>query len=199
MRALLRLIPDRLVRAATSYGRVPRMQRLHRLVAVASFAMLLCMTAAAFAENPVPAADIGEKVPGAERLEGRLLAPCCWAQTLDIHGSDIANSLRHEIRARLRAGESADRIEASLVERYGQRIRAVPDSVPLDKLGGLGWLAVAGAAAFVGLVLWRWRRRGSSPDSSSIGKGDFSAGSGAVSSEASDERLELELHRLDES
>ncbi|HMJ15590.1 MAG TPA: hypothetical protein VK524_29440, partial [Polyangiaceae bacterium] len=46
-------------------------------------------------------------VPGADRLEGRIRAPCCWNQTLDIHSSEIASALKREIRTRLRKGESA--------------------------------------------------------------------------------------------
>ena len=174
------------------------MRRLHRIAAVAAFATLSWAEAEAFAENAAPVVDIGEKVPGAERLEGRLLAPCCWAQTLDIHGSEIATALRREIRVRLKAGESADKIEASLVARYGERIRAVPDRVPLNAMGGLGWLAVATAAGVIGMVLWRWRKRGAA-DARSLGMRDSAAKSDATSTEASDERLDLELHRLDES
>jgi cytochrome c-type biogenesis protein CcmH len=144
-------------------------------------------------------ADDGEKVPGAERLEGRLLAPCCWAQTLDIHGSDIATQLRHEIRSRLKTGESADAIEASLVARYGEKMRAVPDRVPLDKMGGIGWLGVALAAGFIGIVLWRWRQRGATQPPEPAGPGEISKKSKGEAAEASDEQLESELHRLDDN
>src|ERR1700690_4185349 len=115
------------------------MRRVRMCLAIAAFLVIGWMGASSHAETTAPPTDIGEKVPGAERLEGRLLAPCCWAQTLDIHGSDIATSLRREIRTRLKAGESADAIEASLVARYGEKMRAVPDRVPLDTMGGIGW------------------------------------------------------------
>ena len=187
------------VQSKVRCGKVDGMRRLHQIVATAAFATLSWVGGEAFAENTAPVADVGEKVPGAERLEGRLLAPCCWAQTLDIHGSEIANALRREIRTRLKMGESADSIEASLVARYGERIRAVPDRVPLNEMGGLGWLGVAAAAAFIGVVLWRWRQRGAAYAASSSGKGDSSTNSDTPSPEASDERLDLELHRLDES
>jgi len=168
-------------------------------VAVAVLMGLAWISLGAGAETSTPVADLGEKVPGAERLEGRLLAPCCWAQTLDIHGSEIANALRREIRTRLKAGESADAIEASLVARYGERLRAVPDRVPLDKMGGIGWLGVALAAGLVGVVLWRWRKRGLEFDGESPGRGVPPGRTNQTSSEASDDRLESELHRLDDS
>jgi cytochrome c-type biogenesis protein CcmH len=32
-------------------------------------------------------------------LELRLLAPCCWVQTLDVHESELATALRSEMGA----------------------------------------------------------------------------------------------------
>ena len=87
--------------------------------------MLPVAAFAADAEHPdhVPASEAGEDlqeyVEGASRLEGRIMAPCCWNQTIDIHGSEPAYELRREIRKRLKAGESADAIEASFVQRCG--------------------------------------------------------------------------------
>jgi cytochrome c-type biogenesis protein CcmH len=91
----------------------------------------------------------GSSAPGEARLLARLIAPCCWTQTLDVHESEISASLRREIRARLLAGESPDAIEDSIVARYGERIRAVPRGeevgghIPL--VVGLAMLAAAGA------------------------------------------------------
>ncbi len=106
---------------------------------------------------PAASATPGEYVPGANALEGRILAPCCWNQTLDIHGSEVSNQLRREIRTRLKAGESADTIEADIVSRYGEKIRAVPPSSPLASFAT--WLMVALGAAGVGAVFMvrRWR------------------------------------------
>jgi cytochrome c-type biogenesis protein CcmH len=138
--------------------------------------------------------DIGEKVPGAERLEGRLLAPCCWAQTLDIHGSEIANELRREIRTRLKAGESPGQIEQSLIARYGERMRAVPDKVPLNTMGTMGWFGVAASAGFLVYMLRQWRKR------SLAGQGSTNTrNTGARPAEASDERLESELRRIQDT
>ena len=175
------------------------MRLTHVAIATAIFVASSSLGLGIRAEPAAPTSDIGEKVPGAERLEGRLLAPCCWAQTLDIHGSEIANSLRREIRTRLKAGETPEAIEQSLVVRYGQRIRAVPDRVPLDKMGEFGWLGVAAAAGFLGFVLWQWRKRGTSSDTKSGPKTSTTATSEPSSNEASDERLEAELHRITDS
>jgi cytochrome c-type biogenesis protein CcmH len=57
---------------------------------------------------------------------GRLIAPCCWNQTLDIHDSEISTQLRVEIAERLKQGETSLVIEDDLARRFGERIRAVP-------------------------------------------------------------------------
>lgn len=123
-------------------------------------ALIVALLAAGAIQSPV-AAD----APGAaaRELGGRLIAPCCWTQTLDIHESPVADQLRAEITKRLGAGESAAAIEDDLAARYGEKIRAVPRgkdprvALPVIVGGamllavlGLTWLAVT------------WLRRGRS-------------------------------------
>lgn len=103
-----------------------------------------------------------EYVPGAARLEGRLLAPCCWdssRQTLDIHGSPIANELRREIRRRLKAGETPDAVEADLVRRYTTKILAAPPDSPIAHLGTMLSFGLLGAGGLAAVLVARWRRR----------------------------------------
>lgn len=170
-----------------------RMHQKRLGLAIAVTAALAVSGPAAFAEQSLPPSDIGENVPGAERLEGRLLAPCCWAQTLDIHGSEIANELRREIRSRLKGGESPEAIEANLVARYGERIRAVPDQVPLALMGSLGWLGVAASAVGLGWLLWRWRKRGTAS------VGNLTPAAEAGRGDVTDARLDEELRRIEDT
>lgn len=92
----------------------------------------------------------------ARELEGRLIAPCCWTQTLDIHESPVADGLRAEIAMRLGRGDSAATIEDDLAARYGEKIRAVPRgedprvALPIIVGGAMGlaviWLTWLGAS-----------------------------------------------------
>src|SRR5882724_2633520 len=104
--------------------------------------------------------DMDAYVEGANRLEGRIMAPCCWMQTIDIHGSPIAEELRSEIRKRLKAGESPDAIEASFVQRYGDKILAVPNSSPIGGLASFLALGFGGAGVSAFFMLKRWSRAG---------------------------------------
>jgi cytochrome c-type biogenesis protein CcmH len=157
--------------------------------------------ALAFAEGEhpahVPATEVGEDlqayVPGASRLEGRIMAPCCWNQTIDIHGSEPSYQLRREIRRRLKAGEAADAIEASFVERYGSKILAVPDSSPLGGLATLLALAFGGVGVAGYFMLKRWSRVGKP----AAGKSPKDPGDSAKPKrDALDDRLDRELSEI---
>jgi cytochrome c-type biogenesis protein CcmH len=107
-----------------------------------------------------------EHVAGARELEGRLIAPCCWTQTLDIHDSPIAEELRAEISKRLKAGERSGTIEDDLAARYGEGIRAVPRGedprVALPVIVG-GSMALALVwLAWIGVVWLKRSRNGGS-------------------------------------
>src|ERR1700742_3886295 len=145
--------------------------------------------------DATPNASFNEYVPGAARLEGRLLAPCCWdtsRQTLDIHGSPIANELRTEIRRRLKAGETPDAVEADLVRRYTTKILAVPPDNPLPKMGTVLSIGLLGAGALAFRMVLRWRKK--SPDAPIA---PVPAAAGAPHDEW-DDRLDAELEQPDD-
>jgi cytochrome c-type biogenesis protein CcmH len=125
----------------------------------------------------------------ARALEGRIKAPCCWNQTLDIHGSPVSQELKAEIRTRLMRGETSSEIEASFVERYGERILAVPDDSPLGKfaLGALLLAVLAGVGVFFLGRKWRGPPGG---DAGKTGGADESA----ADTDEYDARLDAELN-----
>lgn len=166
------------------------------LLLVPALALLPSVSRADAQPNPHKALEAGEDlqqfVPGAARLEGRIMAPCCWNQTIDIHGSEPAYELRREIRRRLKAGETSDVIEASLIKRYGQKILAVPDSSPLSGVATM--LAVTFGAAGVGAyyMLKTWKRR-ADDKKKAAGKG---GGGAEPKRDALDDRLDRELSEI---
>ena len=157
----LRLAPRR-ARTSAMTGS-PLSRRLPALI----LGFGLSLSGVAFAHAPhevAPQDDFGEdiqgNVPGASAIEGRLMAPCCWTQTIDIHDSEIAMSMRHEIRRRLRNGESTDVIQASFVERYGPKIMAVQANSQLKNVFiGLS-VVMGGAGIGAAMMIGRWRKQG---------------------------------------
>jgi cytochrome c-type biogenesis protein CcmH len=124
------------------------------------------------------------------------MAPCCWNQTIDIHGSEPAYELRREIRRRLKAGESADAIEASLVTRFGPKILAVPDSSPLGSLATLLSIAFGGAGVAGYFMLRRWSRAGKPAEAAGAKPRAEKEAASKAKSDALDERLDRELSEI---
>ena len=90
------------------------------------------------------------------KLEERLLAPCCYKQTLQSHESPKASELRREIRERLGKGDTVDIIEADMVRRFGPEVRAIPRGF---SLGWMGLWPFGFAMLFGVTVLVRRARR----------------------------------------
>lgn len=140
---------------------------------------------------------IDEPAPGEKKLLSRLVAPCCWNQTLDIHGGAAPDQLRAELRRRLRAGEAPEQIEQDMVARYGQRVLAVPPGSPIGTIALLlvGLAAVAGGA--VVMMLRRWRRAGEAAQEGEGGAPAAAKAGAAAGRDAYDEKLDDELRALD--
>ena len=55
-------------------------------------------------------------------LYGHFVAPCCWTESLALHDSPLAVSLREEIRWHVLRGETTAANEEEIVARDGQRV-----------------------------------------------------------------------------
>ncbi len=137
-----------------------------------------------------PGSPTSEAPPRGQRaLEARLLAPCCYQQTLDIHEGPVPKQLRAEIRRRLLTGESPEAIERDLVGRYGERIIAVSKDSPISHVSA-ALLALMGLAGLVLIVRWRrWVAR-AAPQPESVSE--------ATDRDRYDEQLDAELRDLDD-
>jgi cytochrome c-type biogenesis protein CcmH len=84
-----------------------------------------------------------------EKLENSLLAPCCWAEPVARHRSDVALEMRGEIVQFVAEGRSDREILDFYKQKYGSRVLVEPEGarwwwmhvVPLAVLA-LGLLAV---------------------------------------------------------
>jgi cytochrome c-type biogenesis protein CcmH len=135
-------------------------RRLFALAISLCVAWLIGVAAPVFADDHRPGAavvhDETQAAPGERELLGRLIAPCCWNQTLDIHAGGTPDQLRAEIRSRLQAGETPAAIEADFVARYGERVRASSHSTSLGTAGFvvIGLALAAGIAIIYAIRRW---------------------------------------------
>lgn len=93
-------------------------------------------------------------------LEGKLIAPCCWVQTVDQHQSEAADQVKAQIRMLVAQGKGENEILDSFVAQYGDKILASPRvrgfNAIVYVLPLLVFLVAAGA---VTVLVMRWRRR----------------------------------------
>jgi cytochrome c-type biogenesis protein CcmH len=93
-------------------------------------------------------------------LESALLAPCCFNGTLITHESDLAHRLRDEIETRYAAGETTEAIEADMVARYTERVRAMPNERAFTMAPAFAAFVAVLGIAMLGFFVRRWRREG---------------------------------------
>jgi cytochrome c-type biogenesis protein CcmH len=98
--------------------------------------------------------------PNADRvkkLEEALLAPCCYAEPVARHNSEVAAKMRAEITAWVEEGKTNAEILAVYKEQYGLRVLAEPEGARFVWLSVIPWVALAIGFAIVVLVIRRLR------------------------------------------
>ena len=116
---------------------------------VSLFAAVLLAAPALFAET----AQDREK-----RLQGRLVAACCWSEPISIHRSDAAVEMRAMLHSQIEAGLSDRAILDGFVAQYGERVLIEPEGAAGVAAYAFPILAgVVGLSAVI-LLLRRWTR-----------------------------------------
>ena len=155
-------------------------QRLSYVILVAGLVGLV-LNATSFAEDDghdheaaiphvVLSAD-QEKL--ARNLENEFIAPCCWHQPISAHDSQIARTMRAEVRQMIAQGMTAEQIRQHYIAQYGERIMAVPHGGGFNHFA---WIipSVAGAFGVViaGHLLRTWRRKQSGDEAKTPESGE---------------------------
>ena len=112
------------------------------------FAMILVLTLV----NPASLSTA--QTAQIQKVEKRLLAPCCYTQSIAEHGSDIAVQMRGEIAEMVASGESESEIVEHYRTIYGDRILIVPDGMTGRILFSLP-VAIAALACIVLFLCFR--------------------------------------------
>jgi cytochrome c-type biogenesis protein CcmH len=122
----------------------------------------------------------------ARRIEGKLMAPCCWAEPVSQHRSPVADEMRRDIRRMLGEGRSEQEILGAYVARYGERILTSPPARGFNLvLYILPWVFGITAILGLSLIIRRW-----------LGSRPAAAPSPPINSR-DEERIEQELRDLE--
>jgi cytochrome c-type biogenesis protein CcmH/NrfF len=124
-------------------------------------ALFLCLAV-------VPAARAEEPEELANDIARAVMSPYCPGVTLHECPSQEAVELRAQITTWARAGWERDRIIGELEAEFGPGIRALPEPQGTGLVAWLLPLAIAIAAAAVGIVLTRRFARGPRPEPQTV-------------------------------
>ncbi len=150
----------------------------------------LCAAAPASAASLTP-----DQEALASDLDGRLISPCCWTQTIAVHDSQIAEELRAQVRLLVAQGLTEDDILDALVAQYGEEILAAPRAAGFNLLAyALPALIIILGVVGIALLALRWRDGGAevAPAAAAVGDRGVSAERDPLRS-----RLDEELSRFD--
>lgn len=118
------------------------MQRNGKLMLLAAG---LLLAAAVWAQNPGRARALQEK----------LIAPCCWSESVAMHRSEVAAEMRAEIARMVEEGRSDREILDFYKAKYGTRILMEPEG----QLRTWAYtIPIAASVLGLGLVVWLIRR-----------------------------------------
>jgi cytochrome c-type biogenesis protein CcmH len=90
-----------------------------RVTAIAAFCAVLLSVV------PALAIDIEAE---AEKIEGKLMSPCCMTNTVAVHESGASYEIRREIRAMLADGRTEAEIIDFYIAKHGPQILAIPEA-----------------------------------------------------------------------
>ena len=89
------------------------------------------------------------------KLEDKLMAPCCYSQTIRVHMSMEAEQMREEVKDMVLAGRSEQDIIKFYKAKYGATILVVPDG----KVGQIAYgVPIIVALSAFGLLTFGTRR-----------------------------------------
>jgi len=99
----------------------------------------------------------GEPIDRAKALQARFIAPCCWSESIAVHRSESAATMRAEIATMVASGSSDDDIIAFYVARHGERILLEPRGQKLTWLTVIPFAALGAGALALARYLMRKR------------------------------------------
>ncbi|MCZ2073609.1 MAG: cytochrome c-type biogenesis protein CcmH [Bryobacterales bacterium] len=97
-----------------------------------------------------------------ERLENMVLSPCCYAEPVARHQSEVAIKMRLEIQNWVNTGKTDQEILAAYKDRYGERVLAPPPRDVRMWTDGIPWILTLLGGAGVVWLLARWRVKAAS-------------------------------------
>ena len=93
------------------------------------------------------------------RAQRRLIDPCSYTQTIDVHSSEIAETMRQDVLQMVKSGMDEKSIFTHFKALYGEQILAVPDGLLGELAFAIPLTSATAAFAVLTAVLMRFHQR----------------------------------------
>ena len=90
------------------------------------------------------------------KLESSLLAPCCWAEPVATHRSEVALQMREEIAGFVNEGKTDQEVLDYYKQKYGLRILVEPEGALWWWMHVVPFVVLGIGAIVVVFLLKRW-------------------------------------------
>ena len=131
--------------------------------------LLLAMAVAGVCVLPAPAQTPDDTKARIQRIEDSVLAPCCYAEPVSRHQSEIAVKMRVEIAKWVSEGKTDREILDAYVRQYGSAVLVDPRTIPGWWTPWIPWLTVILSVIFGFWLLQHWRAKQLAAASASSG------------------------------
>jgi len=100
-----------------------------KLIALFAVALLGSVAVVAVDAQSAPVSLTSKQIALIRKIEGRVMAPCCYTQTIRDHDGQVAVEMRAEVTALVASGKSEQEIITYYRTKYGETILVVPDGL----------------------------------------------------------------------
>jgi cytochrome c-type biogenesis protein CcmH len=100
----------------------------------------------------------GDRQARVLKLESSLLAPCCWAEPVSTHRSEVALQMREEIAGFVNQGKTDQEVLDYYKQKYGLRILVEPEGALWWWMHVVPFVVLGIGAVAVVFLLKRWLR-----------------------------------------
>ena len=100
----------------------------------------------------------GDRQARVQKLESSLLAPCCWAEPVATHRSEVALQMREEIANFVNEGKTDQEVLDYYKQKYGLRILVEPEGALWWWMHVVPFVVLGIGAVVVVFLMKRWLR-----------------------------------------
>jgi cytochrome c-type biogenesis protein CcmH/NrfF len=124
-----------------------------------AFALTVGLALAGVVTGSAATESVSEQKVRRQRIEDAVLAPCCYAEPVSRHASEVAVKMRLEIARWVAEGRTDQEILDTYVRQYGAKVLVDPRTIPAWWTPWIPWLIAIMGILLGFCILRRWHNK----------------------------------------